>query len=55
MPIHASFDKQKNKPYFQFGSTGHKYYFTKSNIEDKYNQCLQQARAIKANQAKRNK
>lgn len=51
MPIHSDFDKLQNKFYYQFGDTGKKYYFDSLDGEQlAYNNALDQAKAIKANQ-----
>jgi len=54
MPIRNLRDK--SGPYFQFGKTGHKYYYHRP--EDKpiaYEQVLRQARAIEASKHRRKK
>lgn len=52
MPINGHYDKMSHKYYYQYGQTGHKYYF--DGIKDEplaYQQALQQAKAIHVSQA----
>lgn len=52
MPI--KLHTEGNRNYYQYGTTGHKYYFsTPIDAQRAYNKALKQTRAIKANEARR--
>jgi len=56
MPIYERMDKSKNKPYFQYGATGTKYYYirgSKKSRDAAYHKALQQNNAIHASEARK--
>jgi hypothetical protein len=55
MPIYERLERQTNKPFFQYGTTGAKYYYTigsKKSRDNAYNKALQQTKAIHARKNK---
>jgi len=56
MPIYERMDKLKNKPYFQYGATGTKYYYKKDSKISRdaaYHKALKQNNAIHASEARK--
>jgi len=56
MPIYERLERQTNKPFFQYGTTGAKYYYikgSKKSRDNAYHKALQQTKAIKASEARK--